>query len=107
MAEREFYSLVCCRCATVFHMDMVLRDRRREDGDLFYCPNGHPQVFTEAGERKSGEKARREALEKLLLQMVEWLKSFDDANLTTDKTVTVEDIRKTVEALVASGPKGK
>jgi hypothetical protein len=39
--------ITCCNCFTHFAMDDVLYRRRREDGQSFWCPNGHGQYFTE------------------------------------------------------------
>ena len=37
----------CCNCATNFAMDNNLKQRLKETGDTFYCPNGHAQRYTE------------------------------------------------------------
>lgn len=44
-------------------MPEFLEARRREDGDWFYCPNGHPQHYSES----TVQKLRRELGEKAVL----------------------------------------
>ena len=36
----------CCNCGVVFGITDVLRRKRLEDKNSFYCPNGHAQHFT-------------------------------------------------------------
>lgn len=38
--------IACCNCLTHFAMDSELNRRAHETGRTFYCPNGHPQVYT-------------------------------------------------------------
>jgi hypothetical protein len=40
--------LSCCDCATEFAISEQLYNRRINDGQKFFCPNGHSQVFTES-----------------------------------------------------------
>lgn len=49
----------CCNCGTYFAAPRRLLDARRQDGRTFYCPNGHPMVFsvTEV-DRLKGELAK-------------------------------------------------
>lgn len=37
----------CCACDVIFAMPQDLRNRRLEDGQLFFCPRGHSMSFTE------------------------------------------------------------
>jgi hypothetical protein len=37
----------CCVCGTAFYMDETLYFNRKKDGQLFWCPNGHEQHYTE------------------------------------------------------------
>lgn len=37
----------CARCGIVFGIPTTLENRRRQDGQLFYCPNGHTLTFGE------------------------------------------------------------
>lgn len=36
----------CCKCGMVFAMPEQFQKRRRDDGDRFFCPSGHAQVYT-------------------------------------------------------------
>lgn len=56
--------IVCCKCTTHFAMDHELYYRRREDGNTFWCPNGHGQSFTESEVTKL--KKQNESLQKRL-----------------------------------------
>lgn len=42
----------CCECSCLFGIDDGLNRRRHEDGQLFYCPNGHPQRYSESEVKK-------------------------------------------------------
>lgn len=51
----------CCRCSVPFGMTKALNARRLNDGKDFYCPNGHPQVYSESNLQKlEKELARKE-----------------------------------------------
>lgn len=54
----------CCNCGTPFGIENSLRDHLLENGNLFYCPNGHAQHYT-----------KRETLEKKIKQLENNLKS--------------------------------
>lgn len=44
-----FFSVIsCCRCGIQFAIDTGFEARRREDGEDFYCPNGHSLVFKDS-----------------------------------------------------------
>lgn len=43
----SFQALVCCKCGISFAVDAQVKQRWVDNGSLFYCPNGHPQYFTE------------------------------------------------------------
>lgn len=53
----------CCNCSVVFAMPSELCDRRRNDHQTFYCPNGHPQYYTGKTDAQK-ERERREAAER-------------------------------------------
>lgn len=38
--------LTCCVCGTVFTMADSIYHQRKRDGKVFFCPNGHSQIFT-------------------------------------------------------------
>lgn len=41
----DLYIIDCCTCGVVFGFPTTMEDRRRADGKVFYCPNGHSMVF--------------------------------------------------------------
>lgn len=50
-------SLCCATCGIVFGLQDTLCARRKEDGNLFWCPNGHANRF---GDSEIVIKMRRE-----------------------------------------------
>jgi len=42
---RDFVELTCCACGIHFQLEDELLELRKQDGKLFYCPNGHNQRF--------------------------------------------------------------
>jgi hypothetical protein len=40
-------ALSCCNCGVLFAFPVSLVSARRKDGQNFWCPNGHRQLFTE------------------------------------------------------------
>jgi hypothetical protein len=56
----------CCNCSVWFAMPSGLNERLRENGGLFYCPNGHSQHYTKSRvkmleEQVSAEQRRTQA----------------------------------------------
>ena len=45
VASLVINGLTCVSCGTVFGLSEDFEDRRRQDKQTFYCPNGHPQLF--------------------------------------------------------------
>jgi len=61
----EFFLFNCYKCAIPFYLTESKYNRCNRTGDNFYCPNGHPQVFTnnkikELENKLTQEKRRRE-----------------------------------------------
>lgn len=46
----------CWKCDVLFQITETLHTRRKNDGEEFYCPNGHVNVYTET----EAMKLRRE-----------------------------------------------
>lgn len=62
--KADFEILDCSACGVPFGAPRAYLDRRRNDGQSFYCPNGHGQSWreTEADrQRKRAEEAERNA----------------------------------------------
>jgi hypothetical protein len=36
----------CCNCGMTFGITQGFMDMRRNDGEIFYCPNGHSQHYS-------------------------------------------------------------
>ena len=43
----------CGECGVAFCMPTSLYQHRRNDGETFYCPNGHPRVFRPTEDQKT------------------------------------------------------
>lgn len=43
----QLYVFDCANCGVIFGIDATYDDRRRKDGQTFYCPNGHHMSYSE------------------------------------------------------------
>lgn len=50
----------CCACGTTFAMQQTLKKARMDNGGVFWCPNGHEQIYT----KPRCEKLKDELAEK-------------------------------------------
>lgn len=48
MVQLEFEPMECSRCGMIFFVSGKWKQNRREKGDTFYCPHGHPQAYLSA-----------------------------------------------------------
>ena len=48
----EYHELHCTECKAAIFLEEENYKRRLSDGKIFFCPNGHEQVFREPTERK-------------------------------------------------------
>jgi len=46
--EITLSTLTCCSCGIVFAMPEPLMTKLRQNGEWFYCPNGHRQHFAQS-----------------------------------------------------------
>lgn len=53
LVDVEIVPEQCCNCGVYFGMDKYLVKRLKETGDSFYCPNGHPQYYTQKEQLES------------------------------------------------------
>ena len=56
----DFFVQDCGECGVIFAVPTSFNQRRRSDGQTFYCPNGHRRVYQETDvqrERKARERA--------------------------------------------------
>lgn len=63
----DFEKVICCSYGIPFCMTDDLHAQRQKDGDTFYCPNGHSQMFTTGTEKVAEQelaKAREEIRQK-------------------------------------------
>lgn len=61
---QQFTETQCCRCGIAFKVPRDYLTNRREDGEDFYCPNGHQLHFGDS-ELKKTKRILLEALRKL------------------------------------------
>lgn len=52
--------LSCSECGLLWAMPETYVNRRRNDGRLFYCPNGHGQLYRETEEDRQRKRASAE-----------------------------------------------
>jgi len=45
----------CCKCGTPFGIEDTLHRQLKRTGNTFYCPNGHPQIYTNPIENQLAE----------------------------------------------------
>ena len=48
MTTINFEAVNCCHCGIVFQVPEQFDEDRQEDGQTFYCPNGHAQVYEDS-----------------------------------------------------------
>lgn len=51
-----FVEVRCSKCDVQFCMTETMQRARQNDGETFYCPNGHPRVYRET----EADRLRRE-----------------------------------------------
>jgi uncharacterized C2H2 Zn-finger protein len=59
--DARFYT--CAECGVLYGVTEQFDERRREDGETFYCPNGHEQVYKGA-RREADDKSERTLAER-------------------------------------------
>ena len=52
MTTINFESVDCCTCGIIFQIPEEFEEDRQEDGQVFYCPNGHAQSYQDCEEEK-------------------------------------------------------
>lgn len=53
-------SLTCYSCGLLFGVEAGYDDRRRDDKQYFYCPNGHGQAYIKSTTQEALEQAKAE-----------------------------------------------
>jgi hypothetical protein len=66
----------CYKCGTAVALDENLYRRLQDDGDTFYCPLGHPQVFSQPRAKKIEELEKKlketERLRRAAVESEQW-----------------------------------
>ena len=57
-SEGKFWISTCYRCGIHFGLPDDFDDCRRKDGGIFYCPNGHPQIYSDSINAENRELKR-------------------------------------------------
>ncbi len=52
IATINFEQLECCNCGIIFQVPEEFDENRQEDGQMFYCPNGHEQNYRDTCEEE-------------------------------------------------------
>ncbi len=55
-----FVTVHCYKCGVAFGMTESMQKRRRDDGESFWCPNGHSQCYCESNVKKLEKQLARE-----------------------------------------------
>lgn len=97
----KFTVIDCASCGILFAITADLEERRREDGQSFSCPNGHPQHFT-ASELDRAKK-RIKTLEEEIERKQRRYAQEKDARERTERSLAatkgqVTKLRKTITA---------
>jgi hypothetical protein len=75
----EFVVLDCPSCGQLFAPTVDFVNRRQQDGALFYCPSGHPQLFSASTKEKlEAAEAENTKLKKSLEQTRTMLRDVEE-----------------------------
>jgi len=55
--KEEIGPITCCECGMEFWVPQTWKDKRRQDHEHFYCPNGHSLVFKGLSESERLKRA--------------------------------------------------
>lgn len=77
-------TLTCYKCGIVFAVPNYFRQKRSEDKETFWCPNGHPQGFVDS----EVDKLKRQLEQQK--QSTEWWKN---TAASKDKTIKGQNIQ--------------
>ena len=66
--QLDFEIIQCCNCGIDMVMAADYVERRRKDGETFYCLNGHPQSFRQTETDRLKEQLAKEAKTRELLE---------------------------------------
>lgn len=55
----QLYITDCAMCGVIFGLDETYDERRRKDGNRFYCPNGHNLSYGETEADRAKKEAER------------------------------------------------
>ncbi len=55
-ATVDMVTISCCSCGVPYAIPQILKSHLQDSQNTFYCPNGHPQVYTES----TGTRLRRQ-----------------------------------------------
>ena len=80
----EFTTLTCCDCGVPFTVQAVMVEQWKQRGDLFYCPRGHSQWFSDGDGAKFKQEiaaltAKVAAAEKRAAVEAQWRKETEAA----------------------------
>lgn len=94
MSDEKFNSINCCQCGIAFGFGKEVETLWRRDEKTFFCPNGHPQVWTkpkESEEQKELKKLRTK-VEELQGKLDAALKDAADQKKRADELATELEI---------------
>lgn len=83
----SFEMIVCCSCKVPFMVTQQHRQKLKDSGDTFYCPNGHAQHYTDT------ECKRTKAALAKAKQDIDDLEKWNN-KLAQDKWALVDKLRE-------------
>ena len=75
MSNTEMKTTDCCVCGVEFSMTKEQYDQRHDDGEYFYCPNGHSQHFIKS--RAAEIKKLKTEINNLKISRQYWIEEHD------------------------------
>jgi len=61
-----YHEETCYKCGVVFQMTTKVYKQRLEDGEVFFCPNGHGQIYAR---RKNSEERLKAKVSRLEVEL--------------------------------------
>lgn len=55
----SIFVMDCSQCGVPYGFSTSYEDRRRDDGEGWFCPNGHSQAFSDSGVDRERQRANR------------------------------------------------
>jgi hypothetical protein len=99
----DTYTIItCCKCHCTFGMSSGVYNSRKKDGEIFYCPMGHSQHFTESDDVKH-KRELTELSNRLANKEVELIMSRNAHSSSERKLKAIKTKLKKTETRISKG----